>query len=65
MEYIDGLLFEEVWSDFSEDALRDLHLQLHDFIRQLQSLKGEDSPGPIGGGVSDGALFTPLRSWTI
>jgi serine/threonine protein kinase len=57
MKYVEGRCLHDIWPDLNEDSRRDIHQQLHDFIRQLQQLE-MDSPGPIGGGVSQGAFFT-------
>ncbi|KAB8069845.1 kinase-like domain-containing protein [Aspergillus leporis] len=57
MSYIDGILVDEVWSELSNTIRCGIQKQLHDFIRQLRHLKA-DRPGPIGGGVSQGAFFT-------
>ena len=57
MEYIDGHLVAEVWPQLNKEARYDINQQLLDFVRQLQS-PTMDSPGPIGGGVSNGTFFT-------
>ncbi|KZF24945.1 phosphotransferase enzyme family protein [Xylona heveae TC161] len=57
MDYIEGELLSEIWSELTEETRYDINCQLSDFVHQLQSLK-MDSPGPIGGGISNGAFFT-------
>lgn len=57
MTYIEGLLLDEVWPGLSDRDSRDIQQQLYGFIQELRGLKA-DYPGPIGGGVSNGAFFT-------
>ncbi|PGG96155.1 hypothetical protein GX51_07959 [Blastomyces parvus] len=57
LEYIEGQLVSEIWSHLSEETRYDINQKLYDFVRQLRSLK-MDSPGPIGGGISNGAFLT-------
>lgn len=57
MSYMDGKLVDELWSELSDTTRCGIQKQLHDFIQQLRHLKA-DCPGPIGGGVSQGAFFT-------
>lgn len=66
MEYIEGRLVSDIWSTLDAHAQRDIHFQLKTYIQQLRSIE-MNSPGPIGGAVSRGALFTdygagPFRS---
>ena len=57
MTYIEGSLLDEVWSGLSDLNRRDIQQQLYGFIQKLRCL-GSDHPGPIGGGISNGAFFT-------
>lgn len=57
MTYIEGSLLDEAWSGLSDLNRRDIQQQLYGFIQQLRCLKA-DYPGPIGGGISNGAFFT-------
>ena len=57
MQYIDGDLLSEVWSTMSENTRHNIREQILDIFPRLHSLKS-DNPGPVGGGVSEGAFFT-------
>jgi hypothetical protein len=57
MDYIDGRIIQSIWLDLSPIERQDILLQVRDFLQQLHSLSVL-SPGPIGGGVSRGPLFT-------
>ncbi|GIK00428.1 hypothetical protein Aspvir_004453 [Aspergillus viridinutans] len=57
MSYIRGQQLDEVWPTLSDASRCDIQQQLHQFIQELRLLKS-DKPGPIGGGVSNGAFFT-------
>ncbi|KAJ5102464.1 hypothetical protein N7532_002993 [Penicillium argentinense] len=57
MSYIDGWLLDEVWSELHSTHREDIQKQLHYFIRELRKTESE-YPGPVGGGVCQGAFFT-------
>lgn len=66
MEYIEGELVSQIWPSLSVQARRDIYRQLDQFLHQLHEIQ-TSSPGPFGGGVSRGPLFTdygagPFRS---
>jgi hypothetical protein len=57
MQYIDGDVLSEIWSGLDESVRRSVNEQLFSAISDLQSLAA-DRPGPVGGGLSEGAFFT-------
>ena len=57
MEYIEGKLISDIWSTLDVHIQLDIHFQLKTYIQQLRSIR-MDSPGPVGGDLSRGALFT-------
>lgn len=57
MGYIDGWLLDEVWQDLPNTCREDVQKQLYRFICELRQTES-DYPGPVGGGVSQGAFFT-------
>ena len=57
MEVVPWSLIIDIWDGLEEDARQSIHSQLYGFLSQLQDLKFE-TPGPIGGGISECALFT-------
>ncbi|KAH6714189.1 phosphotransferase enzyme family protein [Leptodontidium sp. MPI-SDFR-AT-0119] len=57
MEYINGKVLIDIWDELDEIARRGIQSQIHEYICQLQNLDLK-TPGPIGGGISEGALFT-------
>ena len=57
MGYVEGTVLSELWPDMDEEVRRKARLQIVDFIQQLHSTV-VDSPGPIGGDVCNGAVFT-------
>ncbi|KFX92847.1 hypothetical protein V490_05156 [Pseudogymnoascus sp. VKM F-3557] len=68
MEYINGKMLIDVWDGLDEIARSRIQSQIYEYIRQLQNLEVE-TPGPIGGGISQAAIFTtygagPFKSST-
>ncbi|KAL9025555.1 MAG: hypothetical protein Q9196_005640 [Gyalolechia fulgens] len=66
MQYIEGDVLDKKWSGLDIYARQDIHSQLIDFLRQLHAIR-LPVPGPLGGGLSRGPLFTdygagPFRS---
>ncbi|KAI9743058.1 MAG: hypothetical protein M1818_003353 [Claussenomyces sp. TS43310] len=57
MEYINGKVLIDVWDELDETAQHGIQSQVYEYILQLQHLDVE-TPSPIGGGISEGALFT-------
>ena len=57
MEFVPGKLVVDIWDDLDEKARQNIHSQLYGYICQLQALDFS-TPGPIGEGISEGALFT-------
>lgn len=57
MNYIEGTVLSDFWSNMDREARREVHEQVAEFVRQLHSTV-VDSPGPIGGDVCNGAVFT-------
>lgn len=57
MQYIKGDRVSDVWDSLETDARQNIYLQLADTIRTLRSIS-VGSPGPLGGDVSFGELFT-------
>jgi hypothetical protein len=57
MEHIGGRLVSDIWSTLDVHVQRDIHSQLKNYILQLRSIR-MDSPRPIDGDLSRGALFT-------
>jgi aminoglycoside phosphotransferase (APT) family kinase protein len=57
MEYIEGRLVSDIWDGLDSKGRHNIARQLYEYIRQLQTLK-MDRPGPLGGGTSEGSLFT-------
>lgn len=57
MEFVPGKLVVDIWDELDKKGRQNIHTQIYGYIRQLQTLEIE-TPGPIGGGVSEGALFT-------
>ncbi|QKX59502.1 uncharacterized protein TRUGW13939_06636 [Talaromyces rugulosus] len=57
MSYIDGRLLDEIWPELDDVHRDDIQQQLHYFICELRQTESE-YPGPIGGGVCEGAFFT-------
>lgn len=57
IEYINGKVLIDIWDELAEVAQRGIRSQVHKYLCQLQSLDIK-TPGPIGGGISEGALFT-------
>lgn len=47
----------DIWDELDEIGQSAIHSQIYDYICQLQNLSLE-TPGPIGGGISEGSLFT-------
>ena len=57
MEYIEGRTVSEIWPCLGIQARRDIYGQIEEFLHQLHEIQMV-SPGPIGGGLSRGPLFT-------
>ena len=57
MEYIEGSLVLDIWPTLDVHVQRNIHSQLYSYIQQLRSIR-MNSPGPVGGGLSRGPLFT-------
>ncbi|KAI9759300.1 MAG: hypothetical protein M4579_002429 [Chaenotheca gracillima] len=57
MQYIEGSLSYDVYDESNELQKSTVNKQLSSYIAQLRHLK-LDVPGPIGGGISNGGLFT-------
>lgn len=57
MEYIEGRTVSEIWPRLGIQARRDIYGQIEEFLHQLHEIQMV-SPGPIGGGLSRGPLFT-------
>jgi len=57
MQYIDGQLVSDIWGELDLKSRRSILLQLYEYIHELHTLK-MDSPGPVGGGISEGSFFT-------
>ena len=57
MEYIEGRRVSDIWEDLDMNTRHNILHQLSGYIRALHSIKLND-PGPVGGGVSHGPLFT-------
>ncbi|OAL55184.1 hypothetical protein IQ07DRAFT_659151 [Pyrenochaeta sp. DS3sAY3a] len=58
MDYIDGLSLDRCWNTLAQSTRDDIIEQVADMIVQLQSLELH-TPGPLGGGPSQGRWFTP------
>ncbi|KAF2797331.1 kinase-like protein [Melanomma pulvis-pyrius CBS 109.77] len=58
MDYIDGLSLDKCWEILPQSIRDDIIEQVADMIAQLQSLQ-LPTPGPLGGGPSQGNWFTP------
>jgi len=66
MEYMDGDTLAEKWPDLDIHARQDIYSQLDEFLGQLHTIR-LSVPGPLGGDLSRGPLFTdygagPFRS---
>lgn len=57
MECINGKVLFDIWDELDEVVRRGIPSQTCEYICQLQNLELE-TPGPIGEGISEGALFT-------
>ncbi|MCJ1383643.1 hypothetical protein MMC17_006757 [Xylographa soralifera] len=57
MEHVEGASVAEIWHGLDIHAREDIQSQLCNFLRQLHTIQ-LPSPGPIGGAVSCGPLFT-------
>lgn len=57
MTYLPGRTLKECWTLLNNDEQHSVARQLSESLHELHSIKVE-RPGPIGGGVSHGALFT-------
>ena len=57
MQFIDGNPLDKIWPELDENLRCGATEQLFAEVSELQSLTA-DSPGPIGGGKSEGAFFT-------
>ncbi|KAF2759358.1 kinase-like protein [Pseudovirgaria hyperparasitica] len=58
MDYIDGLSLDKCWETLPQSTRDDIIHQVADMIAQLQSVQ-LPTPGPLGGGPSQGKWFTP------
>lgn len=56
MDFIEGDLLHEVWDTSDAAGQQTLLQQLHGYMQQLHSLEF-DTPGPLGGGKSEGMFF--------
>jgi tRNA A-37 threonylcarbamoyl transferase component Bud32 len=57
MEYIEGSLVSDIWPTLDTQTRHSIYCQLDDSLRQLHAVKVAQ-PGPLGGDVSRGTLFT-------
>lgn len=57
MTYVPGRTLHECWTSLSSEVQHSVGRQLSAALHELHSLKLEH-PGPVGGGMSHGALFT-------
>ncbi|KAI4131389.1 MAG: hypothetical protein LQ347_003011 [Umbilicaria vellea] len=57
MEYVEGALVSNLWPTLKAEDRDSIHHQLYDALQQLHAIK-VTLPGPLGGDVSRGSLFT-------
>ena len=57
MDYVEGVCLANCWNDLDSLKRQNVILQVAGMIQQLQSVR-LNSPGPIGGGLSQGRWFT-------
>ncbi|KAG4431274.1 hypothetical protein IFR05_013240 [Cadophora sp. M221] len=57
MDYVQGQVLQDVWDELGSKAQVHIQAQIYEYMRALRDLHFE-TPGPIGGGVCQGALFT-------
>ena len=57
MEYIEGRLVSQIWPSLGVRARGDIYRQIVEVLHQLYEIHLV-SPGPVGGGLSKGPLFT-------
>ncbi|KAH9221789.1 kinase-like domain-containing protein [Leptodontidium sp. 2 PMI_412] len=61
MDYVQGQVLEDVWGELSSKAQVHIQTQIYEYMCQLRNLHFE-IPGPIGGGVCQGFLFTACNA---
>lgn len=57
MQFVHGNPLHKIWSDLDENLRSSVNEQLFAAVSELQSLTAK-SPGPVGGGKSEGWFFT-------